>query len=569
MHVDSDRHYLYAMTFTSILATSKTLKDVQAIAMIGMHLRTFPDSKAAHTMLSYAIRFAVENNLHRSASSLPDDQRPSDLYTIELRKRVFWTIMMTHVPVCGKLGHPMPVSTEDFDIEFPSILNDDLQPADPGWADGKCRIFHTVALMKLTAIHLSMWRTVYSVHRPRFYDSHIRDIEIRLQEWRENDWPLLLRDDPDQIQDQALQVMALWLKWWSTELEFYLYHPSRVWRYTPQQILPQRVIERSLAISTELIRASIGLWRVKALDTTWGNSMSFLSAIFTLFWCLDKREKIAGSVEQEKLRAEIATCLEVVDDIGVMLGTATETPQCVGLADRGIGSNSNLRARVEHITDSALNRVIRRDSQRMASAAITKASSRSSNPVKNEQGVQPAPVQIQSDLGRRTSEHTPSTDDDEVRRPSSATQPSLDTQQMPSPGPFQHHQSSSEEIPHPFDAYQISASTYHMSPSHAQQGYTVDPHASPGTYGPPRDTSTEWQDYTRMQSDYAASTLIAMHQGGIHTNQQQHSPRSDEMVAYMAGIPNLVPGGTDAGGMPDELWPDATWIPFDQRRGYS
>lgn len=321
MHADSDRHYLYAMSFTSALVTSKTLKDIQAIAMIGMHLRTFPDSKPAHTMLSYAIRFAVEVGLHRSANSLPEDQRPTDLYTIELRKRVFWTILMTHVPVCGKLGHPMPVSVEDFDIEFPTMLNDDLQPADPGWDDGKCRIFHTVALMKLTAIHLAMWRTVYSVQRPTFYDQRIRDIELRLQAWRENDWPPLLQADPDQIRDQALQVMALWLKWWSTELEFYLYHPSRVRRYTPQQVLPQRVIERSITLSTELIRATIGLWRVKALDTTWGNSMSFLNAIFTLLWCLDKRDKMAGAAEQQKLKAEIATCMEVVDDIGLMLGS--------------------------------------------------------------------------------------------------------------------------------------------------------------------------------------------------------------------------------------------------------
>lgn len=192
---------------------------------------------------------------------------------------------------------------------------------------------------------------------------------------------------------------------------------------------------------------------------------------------------------------------------------------------------------------------------------------KSPHPIKNEQGVQPPPVRTQSDIGRRHSEYSPANDINELRRASSAARLSVNTQLVPSPGAFQHHQSPSEEMPYQYDTYPGSANAY-QAPFHPHEGYVYNPHASPSSYGPAQagqlDSSNEWQ-YAGMQTDYAANTLMAMHQGGPHAG-QQHSPHSDDMMAYMAAIPNLVPGGTDAGGMPDELWPDATWIAPDERR---
>lgn len=372
----SDRHYHYTCGFATELLRNRTLEDVQALAMLCLHLRSFPDSYAANLLLSATFWSAIESKLHRSAKSLPEHERPTDVKTIEIRKRVFWSLLMMYVPVCGKLGHPMPLGPQDFDIELPEPLNDNLQPAEDGWAEGKCRFFHAIAFMKLSKLYLEMYRTVYACHPSQNYDMKVQEFDAKLRNWKENDWPAILKGPIENFQDPAHRVMAIWLKWWSIEFQHFLYHPTRL-RLDSSQQVPQKALDTSVTLATELIQSSVMLWREQALDTTWGNSLSFLSAIFTLLFCLDQREQIPSTSDLAKLRGDLETCLKIIVDIGSMLGASSTNLDAIQCAKTIAGSGPQLRDRMKQIIDTVFDRIKGRHSQRIASAAVAKANTKS------------------------------------------------------------------------------------------------------------------------------------------------------------------------------------------------
>lgn len=368
----SDQHYHYTCSIATELFRHKTLENIQALAMLCLHLRSFPDHCAANLLLSMTFRAAIESRLHRSAKSLPEDERPRDLKTIEMRKRVFWSLLMMYVPVCGKLGQPMPLGSEDFDIELPELLNDNLQPAEGGWALGKCRFFHAIAFMRLSKLYLEMYRTVYACHPAQDYDMKVKEFDAKLQSWKKNDWPAILKASIDSFQDPAHRVMAIWLKYWSTEFRHLLHHPSRL-RLDSSQRVPQKALDMSINLATELIQSSVRLWREQALDTTWGNSLSFLGAIFTLLFCLDQREHIPSTSELTNLRGDLETCLKITGDIGSMLGRVFRHTEASTRAETMTGSGPQLRDRMKQIIDTVFDRIKSRHSQRIASAAVAKA----------------------------------------------------------------------------------------------------------------------------------------------------------------------------------------------------
>ncbi|KAF7441469.1 transcription factor Cys6, partial [Pyrenophora tritici-repentis] len=64
---DSHAHYHYALTFYSkLIPGDHGWQDVQALAMICHHLRTFPKPGAAWIMTSTVYLFALQLGLHRS-----------------------------------------------------------------------------------------------------------------------------------------------------------------------------------------------------------------------------------------------------------------------------------------------------------------------------------------------------------------------------------------------------------------------------------------------------------------------------------------------------------------------
>ena len=95
-----------------------------SLALICAQLRAFPRPGACWMFTNTVLGLAIELGLHRSVTAWQGSAAQQDPHTIELRKRIFWSLMLMHVPVSGKLGRPMPLRLEDFDIEIERLTKD-------------------------------------------------------------------------------------------------------------------------------------------------------------------------------------------------------------------------------------------------------------------------------------------------------------------------------------------------------------------------------------------------------------------------------------------------------------
>ena len=85
----SNFHYHYALGFFAQLVASHTLADIQALAMLCLHVRNSPKPTACWMLTSIVLDLAIELGLHRSAKRWAPTAKRSPL-EIEIRKRVFW-----------------------------------------------------------------------------------------------------------------------------------------------------------------------------------------------------------------------------------------------------------------------------------------------------------------------------------------------------------------------------------------------------------------------------------------------------------------------------------------------
>jgi hypothetical protein len=95
MNHQSNLHYHYSLGMFYQLSCSHTVQDVQALALICGHLRNFPKPGASWMLTQTTLALAIELGLHRSAKRWAAEAMPNPL-DVEMRKRIFWSIMMIH-----------------------------------------------------------------------------------------------------------------------------------------------------------------------------------------------------------------------------------------------------------------------------------------------------------------------------------------------------------------------------------------------------------------------------------------------------------------------------------------
>lgn len=313
-------HYHYALTFIPQLIEGHQLEDIQALALICSWLRSQPRPGAAWMFTNMVLGLAIELGLHRSAKAWKAATE-QDAHTIEMRKRVFWSLMLFHVAISGKLGRPMPLRSEDFDIEIPDAVNDNLLSEANMTKWKKCSFRAGIQGFKLLKIMMRTYSTVYAVRTPQGpYDVHVRQIEKDLQAFQ-SQLPQELAGGP-QTRDED-RIPALYLQLSAAELDLLLHHPSLCRSNSPQTASSN--LDVCLDASNKMLAAAIMLKQLKSLDTTWYYATDFLAAIFTtLFAFTEKRDEVTSDSLQH-LRQDMEQWLDIMGEVGKLLGKSYST----------------------------------------------------------------------------------------------------------------------------------------------------------------------------------------------------------------------------------------------------
>lgn len=315
----SNMHYHYSLGMFYQLSCSHTLQDVQALTLICSHLRNFPKPGASWILTQTTMSIAIELGLHRSARRWASDTVLNPL-DIEMRKRTFWALLAIHVTLSGKLGRPMAFRIEDFDVEMPEPVDDELLTENglDTSRPGKCD--HNIGLQafRFLPLFMELYSTIYAVRRsPENYISTINRLEAKLRAWREGLPPDLVRGQAGENEQEG-RVFALYVQMWVLEFRLLLRHPS------VSATTDETFNAESMRICVESSRQMLGvvrqLQKFRSLDTTWYNSAVYVCAITTtLFAQWDKRNE-ASAADLAALREEMDIWLDIMSDVGSLLG---------------------------------------------------------------------------------------------------------------------------------------------------------------------------------------------------------------------------------------------------------
>ncbi|TAQ91549.1 hypothetical protein B7494_g27 [Chlorociboria aeruginascens] len=332
LHHQSNMHYHYSLSMFHQLMSGHKLEHIQALSMINLYLRAFPKPGASWILTQITMASAVELGLHRSVKNLSPEVMPNPL-EIELRKRTFYCLFAVHVTISGKLGRPMNFRLEDFDVEMPEAM-DDLLLSEDGLdtsVPGKCLHLTGIQVMKIGPLFLELYSTIYAVRRsPETYIATVNNLESKLRAWKDGLPPELA---PNNHTDQENRVFQLYCSMWALEFRLLLRHPSV--SLTNDKKFNAESLRICVECSRQMLSAVRQIQKLKSFDTTWYNTTVYVMAITTsLFGQWENRSR-TSSADLTALRAEMELWLDIMGEVGLLLGSGTHLRDAVKVVTDG------------------------------------------------------------------------------------------------------------------------------------------------------------------------------------------------------------------------------------------
>ncbi|SMR43511.1 unnamed protein product [Zymoseptoria tritici ST99CH_3D1] len=379
---DAMSHYQYALKFIPDLITGHKLEDIQALTLICSQLRNQPRPGAAWMFTNMVMGVALESGLHRSAKAWQTSPSQRDAHHLEMRKRTFWSLLILHVHISGKLGRPMPFRMEDFDIEIPDAVDDTVR-TENGTENKICSFRAGIEGFKLVRIIIQIYSSIYSVKSTGQYDANLRHLDKELAEWEAQ---VPVEFSMSQAKDED-RVCALYLDMGMAEAKLLLHHPS-LCRSMSEQTM-QSNLDSCLTWSSRLLASATQLKDRKSLDTTWYSSVNFLAAIFTTLFAYTERRDTITSSDLTRLRQDMDQWLAVFAEVGALLGAL---PQ--------------LQVAVRSIIEISLGNLSRVIAAKTASAAVASTTESPSEPQPQQHTHQPAQAYDNASYSNNTSSNT-------------------------------------------------------------------------------------------------------------------------------------------------------------------
>lgn len=315
----SNRHYHYALGLFPHLVASHTLQDVQALTLICLHLRSFPKPGACWMITTMTVNIAIDLGLHRSARQWQPTNPKRSALEVEMRKRIFWSILVIHILLSGKLGRPMALRPDDFDVEIPEALDDDLLSENglDTSRQGKCGFLVGIEAYKVELIFMDLYSNIYAVKRsPKSYIESVRRLDTRIRQWSEQ-WPTELLPE-SASNDEEGRVHAQYLSIWYCEFRLLLRHPSL--SLTSSAEFNHENLTVCMEMSQKMLHHVKQIQRYRSLDTNWQNAALYVLAISTtLFGHWERREELTPEI-LARLKSDMGSWLSIMGDVGDLLG---------------------------------------------------------------------------------------------------------------------------------------------------------------------------------------------------------------------------------------------------------
>ena len=316
-HELSNQHYHYALGFWPQLMIGNTLEEMQALAMISAHARGFPKPECGWIAACTTFNRLIQLDYHRSANSEQSWVADKSFLELEMRKRLFWSVLVLVATANGKLGRPMPMRWEDFDVEFPLAVNDEQITATgrDETKTGQCHFLPAIESFRIEPIFADLYITLYALRKlPRDPVEFVELAEKRLQAWWDSKHPDLREDSPNPL----MRVLAHYLSAWRVEYRLLLYHPSLT--LSDSKSINDANLRKCLHAAQSLLGIVKTLKDYKTIDTTWYNCAVYILAIQTTLYSHNQFRDELTAEKFAQLKSDMDIWLDILGEVGCLLG---------------------------------------------------------------------------------------------------------------------------------------------------------------------------------------------------------------------------------------------------------
>ncbi|OKL60998.1 hypothetical protein UA08_03670 [Talaromyces atroroseus] len=124
IYTPPEKFYMTAIQHVAAACETRSVQNIEAMMLLVVyHLRS-ATSHGLWYMIGLAMRTCIDLGLHRKSSAARLDP-----YTVQLRRRLFWSVYYLERAISLSLGRPCSISDRHIDVELPLDVNDDVRDA--------------------------------------------------------------------------------------------------------------------------------------------------------------------------------------------------------------------------------------------------------------------------------------------------------------------------------------------------------------------------------------------------------------------------------------------------------
>jgi hypothetical protein len=299
----ADSYYLAALQHLGPVVQPMDLKTLQCFALMAEYSLLTPTRTAIYYVVGIAVRLAQALGLNDEKTitrGRVNDK--ADFLEIDMRRRVFWCIMVMEYGLSHSLGRPAILATglDHLDVSWFETCDDKYitpEGIDPAAERPTLKKWIAIHFFKMRLLQLEIRRKLYQRKRPAPKDDNdpwFKYMDAKLTGWR----------DAAPSQDHGHGLNKVWFIGRYNTMIVFLYRPS------PQ--VPRPSVEAAMKCF-EACEYNIYMQReqirMKNVDLTWIFTQSLFMAINTMLWSLSYVE-----VRRKHSRDDVSKHLDLAMD---------------------------------------------------------------------------------------------------------------------------------------------------------------------------------------------------------------------------------------------------------------
>ena len=302
----ADSYYLAALKHLEPVVKPMDLKTLQCFALMAEYSLLTPTRTAIYYVVGIAVRLAqaLGYNEEKTITRGRADGT-ADPLEIDMRRRLFWCVMVLEYGLSHSLGRPAMLATsqEHIDVAWFETCDDEyitsngIDPAAPRPALKKWVAIH---FFKMRLLQLEIRRKLYLRKRPEprtDKDQWFIQMDAKLEGWR----------DAAPSQDEGLGLNKIWFIGRYNTMVVFMYRPS------PQ--VPRPSLDAALKCF-DACEYNIYMQREqiskKTVDLTWIFTQAIFMAINTMLWSLSYDE-VRRRHNREAVEKHLQVAMEAIE----------------------------------------------------------------------------------------------------------------------------------------------------------------------------------------------------------------------------------------------------------------